>query len=446
MGDDTPLAFAAPTLNAIPGAPAVTTTPNTTKFEPMPSASSSYLPPVPPAPTNSTTTPDAKPKKKSKVLLVVLGIFALAGVLGGGIWGYYRYAQKNEIALVTGCAKKCGNDDACIEACYIGTAVVLDKKPGLSQSGPAASKKPLKQQQEEAEEAQQTTQFQQVSNQVNQQLVNDEKNIAQNVVKVGGSCNGLPEGTACDNGSGVCTGGNCVASNAKIKALCGTLFAEKQTGKVSAANQLADPCKNGTCTLTPELQAAGCIVQRVTCKAGGQSGVACEETIAKTITSAGAISVDNTAKCGSEQIDVICKELCKTTQPLSFANRITGINCSGVKQTTTTNEDVPPSTPPNTPVLACTGLTQTPATASPALGSVLTFTCAGTVTPAGATALTYKFRYSLNDGADQLMTNVTANTARLTISTCGTYSVQCKVCGTIGGVQKCDPIWQGAVQ
>ena len=137
--------------------------------------------------------------------------------------------------------------------------------------------------------------------------------------------------------------------------------------------------------------------------------------------------------------------MCGTTQPLSFANQITGINCAGVK-TTTVDEPptTPPSTPPVVPVLACTGLTNTPA--APVIGQTVTFTCAGTLTPTGAATLSYKFKYSLNDGADQLLTNKTNTTAELAITACGTYSVQCKVCATIAGVLKCDPTWTGAIQ
>jgi hypothetical protein len=103
-----------------------------------------------------------------------------------------------------------------------------------------------------------------------------------------------------------------------------------------------------------------------------------------------------------------------------------------------------PSPSPVVPVLACTGLTNTPA--APVIGQTVTFTCAGTITPTGAATLSYKFKYSLNDGADQLLANKTNTTAELPITACGTYSVQCKVCATIAGVLKCDPTWTGAIQ
>lgn len=106
-----------------------------------------------------------------------------------------------------------------------------------------------------------------------------------------------------------------------------------------------------------------------------------------------------------------------------------------------------PSTPTVTvtPTLMCTGLTHTPTT-TPVVGDKLTFTCAGSSTPAGAVNLTYKFRYNLNNGAYVSMTNKTATTSELTIASCGTYKVQCQACGTINGVLTCDPTWTTATQ
>lgn len=105
---------------------------------------------------------------------------------------------------------------------------------------------------------------------------------------------------------------------------------------------------------------------------------------------------------------------------------------------------VPASPNPSpSPTMACTGLTQTPAT-QPVIGSKLTFTCAGSVTPSNASTLSYNFRYAINNGSWVNLTNKTTATAELTISACGTYKVECRACATFGGLIKCDPFWQYA--
>jgi hypothetical protein len=97
-----------------------------------------------------------------------------------------------------------------------------------------------------------------------------------------------------------------------------------------------------------------------------------------------------------------------------------------------------------TPTMACTGLAQAPA--APAIGDKVTFTCSGTITPANAGTLSYKFRYSVGTGAVTALANKTATTAELTIAACGDYKVECQTCATISGVLKCDPTWIGATQ
>jgi hypothetical protein len=112
--------------------------------------------------------------------------------------------------------------------------------------------------------------------------------------------------------------------------------------------------------------------------------------------------------------------------------------------------DVTPSTPPSAPTMSCTGLNYTPAT-TPVIGTKLTFTCTGAVVPATAGVLSYKFRYSINNGTLAPLTNKTANTAELTIAACGTYTVECQACALMNasatglvGKTICDPIWTGA--
>jgi len=105
--------------------------------------------------------------------------------------------------------------------------------------------------------------------------------------------------------------------------------------------------------------------------------------------------------------------------------------------------DEPPgeTPPPTTPVLACTSLSKN--VIAPKIGDAVTFTCAGSVTPAGATTLTYAFRYRIDAGAWTSLTP-SATTASLTIASAGAYDVECQACGTIENASVCDPTWTGA--
>ncbi len=94
--------------------------------------------------------------------------------------------------------------------------------------------------------------------------------------------------------------------------------------------------------------------------------------------------------------------------------------------------------------MACTGLTQTPST-TPVVGSKLTFTCSGSITPSSAGTLSYEFVYKLNSGGWKSLSNKTTNTAELTIATCGEYIVHCRACATINGSKQCDPVWKDVV-
>ena len=117
---------------------------------------------------------------------------------------------------------------------------------------------------------------------------------------------------------------------------------------------------------------------------------------------------------------------------------------------TNVTENSPSPSPSGSVSFMCTGIQRTaqanPTTGDipPAMGDKLTFTCAGAATPAGSVSLTYKFRYSINDGAYTSLTNKTATTAEMTIAQCGRYKVQCQACGTINGVLSCDPVWTPA--
>ncbi len=191
------------------------------------------------------------------------------------------------------------------------------------------------------------------------------------------------------------------------------------------------------------MEAAGCIIQKVNCRNGGGPGISCDDAVVAEYgkgtagdTSAGKI---DKLTCGSQQIDIICKDLCNSTRPIAFSNAFTNTQCKSDEKITET--PLPSATP-----FACTGLTQSPI-ATPKIGDKLTFTCAGDGT-------FFEFRYNLNNGAYKSLANKTNTTAELTISACGTYEVQCHTCkmvpatnGTAQGDGKfCDPKWTGALQ
>ncbi len=132
--------------------------------------------------------------------------------------------------------------------------------------------------------------------------------------------------------------------------------------------------------------------------------------------------------CGTVQVDT-------STGHTSYSSTC---GCDKESSTTTTTVQTTASS------MACTGITRAPTT-EPVIGDKLTFTCSGTVSPATAT-LSYKFRYSVNNGIYSALTNKTATTAELSVAACGTYSVQCQVCATLDGVLTCDPTWTGATQ
>jgi hypothetical protein len=131
----------------------------------------------------------------------------------------------------------------------------------------------------------------------------------------------------------------------------------------------------------------------------------------------------------------------------------TGTGHTSYSSTCGCNEETPPpsappspSPSPSAPVMACIGITRNPATGAIGIGDTVTVTCNGSVTPPTAGTLSYKFRYSINNGAFTTLTNKTATTAELTVAACGSYKVQCQACATLNGVLTCDPVWTGATQ
>jgi hypothetical protein len=168
---------------------------------------------------------------------------------------------------------------------------------------------------------------------------------------------------------------------------------------------------------------AGCTLVHYTCD-DTQTGRSCTEN--EKVLGEGNFNGSFFGACGKvEQLDVMCGG--------QYVASRTQINppCASPSPSAGTSAS-----------LACTSLTKNVPT--PTIGSLVTLTCTGSVSPAGATALTYKFRYNVNGGAWTSLTNTTATTAQMTPNACGTYSAQCQACGTINGAQVCDPVWTAA--
>lgn len=227
---------------------------------------------------------------------------------------------------------------------------------------------------------------------------------------------------------GAASDGDSIGEDNKM-GLCGVFF---NSGKVCSDGSNGDSqtpkdytacfswSSNGL-TINPNAgtNCSVCQGYKHTCKNGEDMSGGCNTPNPETGKS---LSFDK--ECGyTQQIDILCGAL--------FEHRsYHGPDCSPKPSDSTSAS------------LACTSLTKDVAT--PTIGSVVTLTCAGSVAPAGATALTYKFRYNVNNGAWTSLANTTATTAQMTPNQCGTYSAQCQACGTINGSQVCDPVWTAA--
>jgi hypothetical protein len=506
MGDETPLAFAAPTLNAMPVspvAPVAPAVPEAPKPEPMPSAGSSYLPPVPPAPI-STPPVDAKPKSKFglKMVGLMIGVLALIGGIGYGSWWIYftNYSEPAKIAGVITESKNKASCNGCLNGGWLvwrdggckvtgicGNEAVVDKNTDNPNASTTLDSKGT------CEGAQKGYVWcSSVDSTGKAYAFCNTKGIGCNqaaveqgyTINYGSSVSTIPKDgwTACECGTGI-------TLYFQKSGVCNQAIADKTGGYLPNTNNETNYNKMGLCALggkytykadgTPvftldqfKIDIAdnyycdenGCYAKNGNCismkyKCDKQiTGRSCTDNEKPGTT------FDNT--CGKvEQIDIMCSNN-GTMQYVESRTRINGAcdataaneNPTTHKACNLTTKVCETVTGPGTdtcttdancvtaaPVLACTGLTQTPV-ATPTIGQTVTFTCAGTITPAAAATLSYKFRYSLDNGADQLLTNTTATTAQLAITACGTYSVQCKVCATIAGVLTCDPTWTGAVQ
>ncbi len=480
MGDDTPLAFAAPTLNAMPATPSPSLEPTPTpspvvpeapKLEPMPIAGSSYLPPVPPAPI-TTPVADAKPKKKLTTIIAIIAAFFVLGIGGLVAYSILGNPQTGTIAYVTKWIKEDGK-----------VIKNPDYKPGMID--PETGKN---YDQERAEDL--GLNYVDPSNNVTEKgtdqascngCLNGGWQVWRNgECKITGSCGSNIEqnsvnpnietsndATSCGASGGTWCG-NVVDTSGASHAFCGPNNGEAcyqlaiDRGITMSIGKVECDCKVPIFTANVQ---TGCsewgptqtIQEQIN---NAQTSLDTKKFQIEAVNSQCSTGGNFSATGGTQMF--ICPKgttvACTALNGKPFYGNSKGCFCGTIQVDTSTGHQsysstcgcdqevaAAPSAPPAAPVLACTGLTQTPV-ATPTIGQTVTFTCAGTITPAAAATLSYKFRYSLDNGTDQLLTNTTATTAQLAITACGTYSVQCKVCATIAGVLTCDPTWTGAVQ
>lgn len=398
VGDDTPLAFTTPP---------VTTPPETTiapaSTPPVPPVT---MPPILPAPVEL-------PKKKSKMGVVIGGILLLVLALGGGVGGYWYYTTQGKVPDIQ-CNASNGycqqiNDRQARDGGYAGGGIGPNSDAGKAAAKIAKGETPTPAEQAAynaklAAEAKLTADAKQA---VIDAKLNDPSNT--NIQPPGtykaNSTPDNPSGYFYINAPGVFKG-------ALQRAIAGSIADQNLLMSQYHLNEFVnvlDAINNGR-TWVP-------------------GGVGCYQADVP-----GPAQVAANAACAGWHL----------TTCLSGAG-VNGIGCD-VATTSTGNDNPPgesPSSPPSAPTMTCTGLTRIPNT-TPKLGDKLTFTCAGTVTPSTAGTLSYKFRYSINDGAMIALTNKTTTTAELVIDACGSYSVECQACATISGVKKCSPVWVGA--
>jgi hypothetical protein len=397
MGDDTPLAFAgatAPTSSSTPPASPL----ETNSIQPT----SAPLPPVSPAPTS---------KKKGKLGKVLAGIAILVVVAIGGVIGYDYYTEQGLIAAISGGAS--------------------GSRGGICPSGETYNS--VRKRCEPNKTKDSTP---------NIGTGNAVTNVVNNVVGgISGAAGGAAGNTAVkqdkkkdDEGNGLGTASGSVGT--------------KQGNGLGTATGTVGQADGDACTIggKPGFRHGGVCVASENCAATDQGGAGCP-TKCEASKNAGWTPVQEPG--GGSYCDAQGRQCKKYRKELLSPDGRTHCfvgygeqcgqpgSCGGGTTTLTT-----------TPTMACTGLTSVPATTpAPTVGAKLTFTCAGSVTPSTAGTLTYKFRYSINNGAFTDMTNKTATTSELTINSCGTYKVQCQACATLNGVLTCDPNnWTGATQ
>lgn len=452
MGDDTPLAF-----SSLPSTPSTTTT-TTTVTPPVTPTDTAFVPPLPGvAPVTTTTTtveaPAPKKSKTGKILAMFFGFLLLGAAAFGGYYYVVNYmGEEATVAEVE--MSKCGQcvdghettirNGKCVQKARLCSGPGTGGTPGSQITTQAQCKGCSPDGFEWRWSGGSCHKSSQICGVAGGVYVNMSELES---INSKGACEATGHGQWCQSvdstgksyafcmanqGQGGCNAG-AVARGYTIqlgivKCIQGT------DGKFHVDRN--DPAYANSTQQTLSAVEAQCLAQAMgtgsfICKEGVKgvggvvySGGACTNLNGKPFTG------NLGCFCGVVQVDT-------GTGHQSYQS-----SC-GCNTTTTPPPSAPPSTPPT---MSCTGITRTPTTASPLVGSKLTFTCAGVVTPPSAGTLSYKFRYSLNSGAVVALPNKTATTAELTLTACGSYSVQCQACATLNGVLTCNPTWTGATQ
>ncbi len=372
------------------------------------SQQSSYLPPTPIVPPSPINQNQVAPKKK--VGLVVGLVIALVMTVGVGAWGYSQYSgtKTPQIAKLTEDAgsagytvtqtpaeEKLGKGSIEVDGIKLGTTIDLGSVAEIIAAAGCEVVDNKLQLKGDCSPLKLSAAFTAKNTEILKKLED---------TKIGDSCPSDTYIGRCSNGQGVCSNGKC------ILAATGTCLPGDDCPAYCTAAQLTDT------TTWKEVTEPG-------------GGKYCD---------------DQGRECSRYRIE--------RSDKVTWCFVDYGEQCGEPGQcgpgTNVRSPSPKPSVPasPNpspSPTMACTGLTQTPAT-QPVIGSKLTFTCAGVVTPSNAGTLSYNFRYAINNGSWVNLTNKTTTTAEMTISSCGTYKVECRACATIGGLIKCDPFWQYA--
>ncbi len=360
---------------------------------------------VPPSPISQKVEPP-----KSKISLVVAGVVALVMMVGVGVWGYSQYSgtKTPQIAKLTEeldggiTVTQTPSEEAQGKGGTVfKDGILIGHLNNLEVNIPAIIAKCKKDKAETGCTISDMKTY----------LTNADNNYDS---VIGGSCSGIENSESpsiCAQGQGHCVGGICQPAN------CANGYTPSAEGCVPNPSLACKGTDYGAPVCCYDTSCAG---GTIVCEAPGRKE--CKST-----------GINGEKHCLLEANSVDCGG--KVDEP----NERRSPNPSP-----SVSPSVRPSPSPSpSPTMACTGLTQTPAT-QPVVGSKLTFTCAGSVTPSNASTLSYNFRYAINNGAWVNLTNKTTATAELTISACGTYKVECRACATFGGLIKCDPFWQYA--
>lgn len=422
---------------------------------------------VPPAPT----LPVEAPKKKGKLGVILAGILGLFIVLGGSVFGYLYYTEnlppsKSEIANIQ---TKYPDKASCEGACDAGRLLRWDAKNGRCEdSGKSCSGEGTAQQlhsyvvNRTYENCKPGSGFAwcdgcggfciaPIKETCNQMQV---AKCGESPI-VGASCSttklpGYTQTCECDgNGpyyfdaTGICDSNDPKAKGTTdpkyydANGLCAVAKMTNcaTTGGAGGTGVSCDfTCDGNGCRCDSDRN--GCQIYHWKCDRITDLDIGCQDGTPKI-----GMSASFNASCGSEQIDVVCHGT-----NVGFRSRVTDVKCgSPSKPPTVIPSPSPSPSPSTTTAMSCTGISKNVAT--PEIGDKVTFTCAGSTTPASlGSSLAYNFRYNINSGNWQTLANKTSTTAELSVDACGTYAVQCRACLTTAGTTTCDPVWQGATQ